>query len=113
MALAKKYEGTSTELAEELLALPGSQTYRMTLTLEVPVEEEAESLEAAIARITNRTPTEIASSRERMTTGCVPLLNNSLHRHIEHVDALPPPFTAQSEPPYTNAPSTQPQTSRP
>ena len=56
MAQAQTYEGTPSQLAEQLLTLPGSQKYRMTLISEEPVEEGAESLEAAITRMTNRTP---------------------------------------------------------
>lgn len=51
MAQAQIYEGTPTQLAEQLLKLPQFQKYRMTLVLEEPLEEGAESLEAAIARM--------------------------------------------------------------
>jgi hypothetical protein len=72
MAQQQTYEGTPTQLAEQLRLLPESQKYRMTLTLEEAEEEEAESLEAAIARITNRTPEEIAAARERLFAATPP-----------------------------------------
>ena len=73
MAQAQTYEGTPTQLAERLLTLPNSQTYFMTLTPEEGVEEkEVESLEAAIARMTSRTPKEIASVRERILAATPP-----------------------------------------
>ena len=67
------YEGTPTQLAEQLLALPDSQKYRMVLTPEEAVgETETESLEAAIAHMTSRTPEEIASVRERILAATPP-----------------------------------------
>jgi len=66
------YEGTPTQLAEQLRLLPGSQKYRMTLTPEENAEEEAESLEAAIARNTDRTPEEIVAARERLFAATPP-----------------------------------------
>lgn len=72
MAQPKVYEGTPTQLAEQLLTLPGSQKYRMTLTPEEAVEEEAQSLEAAIACMTNRTPEEIIAARERLLSATPP-----------------------------------------
>jgi hypothetical protein len=63
MARSQFYEGTPTQLAEQLLSLPGFQKYRMTLTTEEPAEGEEVTLEATIARMTSRTPEEIATTR--------------------------------------------------
>src|SRR5438876_681809 len=68
----KTYEGTPSQLAKQLLSLPSDQKYRMTLTQEAPMEEDVESLEAAIARMTSRTPEEIASVRERILAATPP-----------------------------------------
>jgi hypothetical protein len=60
------YEGTPDQLVEQLRALPDTKKYRMTLMPEEPTEEHMESLEAAITRMINRTPEEIAAARERL-----------------------------------------------
>ena len=66
MAERQIYEGTPNQLAEQLGMLPVSQKYRMTLMPEESLEEGMASLEAAIARMTSRTPEEIALVRERL-----------------------------------------------
>lgn len=71
MARAQIYEGTPAQLAEKLSSLPVSQKYLMTLTLEEQ-DDDAESLEAAIARMKNRTPEEIVSARERILSATPP-----------------------------------------
>ena len=68
----KIYEGTPSQLAEQLLSIPGDQKYRMILSKETPVEEDVESLEAAIARMTNRTSVEITLVRERILAATPP-----------------------------------------
>ena len=67
-----KYEGTTSQLAEQLLSISGEQKYRMTLTPEVPVEENVESLDAATARMASRTPEEISCVRERILAATPP-----------------------------------------
>lgn len=66
------YEGTPTQLAKQLLTLPDSQKYHMTLIPEEPAEEGVESLEAALTRMTSRTPEEIAATRERLLAATPP-----------------------------------------
>lgn len=66
MSCHQTYEGTPTQLAEQLRSLPDSQKYRMILTLDEPAEEEVDTLEAAIARMTSRTSEEIVATRERL-----------------------------------------------
>jgi len=60
------YEGTPNQLAEQLRTLPDTQKYRMTLMPEEPGQEGMGRLEAAITRMTHRTPEEIAAVRERL-----------------------------------------------
>jgi hypothetical protein len=66
MAYQQTYEGTPAELAEQLRLLPDTQKYQMTLTSEETAEGDTETLETAIAKMTSRTPEEIAAARERL-----------------------------------------------
>ena len=72
MVYQRIYEGTPTQLAEQLRALPEQRKYRMTLTSEEVKEEATETLGAAITRMTSRTPEEIAAARERLLAAAPP-----------------------------------------
>lgn len=72
MAQYQTYEGTPSQLTEQLLALPDSQKYRMTLVSEEPDEDGAASLEEVMTRMANRTPEEIATLRERLLAATPP-----------------------------------------
>jgi len=66
VAYQQTFEGTPAQLAEQLRLLPDTQKYQMTLTTEEAADSDIETLEAAIARMTTRTPEEIATARERL-----------------------------------------------
>lgn len=63
-------EGTPKQLAEGIRRLPEGRKYKITVQFaegQLPVEEEpVERLDAAITRLTSRTPEEIASIRQRI-----------------------------------------------
>lgn len=66
MAKLTEIEGTWEELSAHAEEFKGRWLKLIVFSNEEETEEAAESLEAAMARMTNRTPEEIASTRERI-----------------------------------------------